>query len=102
MGSEPKYKDDIWHGLIHFGLFVSFCLGYLCLPRVKDISDHCFHQSSPLVVNFLVQRVPVWFVMVADPHAAREEDSQVCVSNPPDAQPLLAASKPPQPQYNQS
>ena len=43
MGSESKYKDDIWCGLVHFGqFFPNFCFRYCCLSRVKNINDHLF------------------------------------------------------------
>ena len=43
MGSESKYKDDIWCGLVHFGqFFPNFCFRYCCLSRVKIIDDHLF------------------------------------------------------------
>ena len=73
MGSESKYKRDIWCGLTHFDWsFPNFCLGCCRLPRGKDINDHLFPLQLSVGHELPGVIVTVSFMMVADLQAATE------------------------------
>ena len=56
VGSESKYKDNIWCGLTYFGFFSEFSvLGIVAFPGWRMSMTICFHWSSLLVMNFLIQ-----------------------------------------------
>jgi hypothetical protein len=48
-----------------------------CLPTVKGISDIWFLWSSQLIVNLLVLIAIVSLILVSDPQAAGEENSNI-------------------------